>query len=63
MDLETKIDSRLWQAVKSSYESSNFSNAILDGVYFLGELIRVLAPVKKPAKMAGLKPSRYWLRA
>ncbi len=23
----------------------------------------LLAPVKKPAKMAGLKPSRYWLRA
>ncbi len=40
MNLETKIDSRLWQAIKSSYESSNFSNAILDGVHFLGELIR-----------------------
>jgi len=27
------------------------------------KVARVLAPVKKPAKMAGLKPSRYWLRA
>jgi len=33
--------------------------------HLMGNLVAgiLLAPVKKPAKMAGLKPSRYWLRA
>ena len=40
MNLETKIDERLWQAIRENYENSRYTSAILDSVYFLNDLIR-----------------------
>lgn len=40
VNLETRIDSRLWVSIQSNYENRNFTGAILDSVYFLSELIR-----------------------
>lgn len=40
MNLQTKIDERLWGAIRSTYEARNFSAAILDAIHFLSELIR-----------------------
>jgi uncharacterized protein (TIGR02391 family) len=40
MNLQTKIDERLWDAIRSTYEANNFSAAILDAIHFLSELIR-----------------------
>ena len=41
MEIESKIDKRLWDAVGSDYESHNFTGAIQSSVYFISELIRV----------------------
>lgn len=40
MSLAGSIDERLWLAVRASYESGNYSGAILDSVFYLSELIR-----------------------
>lgn len=40
MNLETKLDERLWQAIRSKYERRDFTGAILDAIYFLSDLIR-----------------------
>jgi uncharacterized protein (TIGR02391 family) len=40
MNLVTHLDERLWRSIQSSYESRNFTGAILDGIYFLSDLIR-----------------------
>jgi len=40
MNLETKLDERLWQAIRSKYEGRDFTGAILDAIYFLSDLIR-----------------------
>ena len=40
MNLETRLDQRLWNAIQSAYESRNFSNAILDAIHLLGQTIR-----------------------
>lgn len=40
MNLETELQRELWQAIRRSYESSAWSNAILDAVYFLSDVIR-----------------------
>jgi uncharacterized protein (TIGR02391 family) len=40
MNLETKLDPRVWDAVRESYEARNFTNAILDAMYFLSDLLR-----------------------
>jgi len=40
MNLSTLIDPRLWSAIQNSYESRNFSSAILDAHLFLGEMLR-----------------------
>jgi uncharacterized protein (TIGR02391 family) len=40
MNLETKIDERLWQAIRENYENSRYTATILDSVYFLNDLIR-----------------------
>lgn len=40
MNLQTKLDERLWDAIRSTYEASNYSAAILDAIHFLSELIR-----------------------
>lgn len=38
--LETQIDERLWRSVKKNYEGRNYSESILDSVYFLSNLLR-----------------------
>ena len=40
MNLETRLDSRLWQFIQSSYENRNFTAAIIDALHFLSDLIR-----------------------
>ncbi|MBI4547695.1 MAG: TIGR02391 family protein [Ignavibacteriae bacterium] len=40
MNLQSRLDQRVWQAVQTSYEARNFTGAILDAIYFLGDLIR-----------------------
>ena len=40
MNLQTKVEQKLWNAVKSNYENRNFTGAILDAIYFLNDLIR-----------------------
>lgn len=40
MNLETRIDERLWQTIRENYENSRYTSAILDSVYFLNDLIR-----------------------
>jgi uncharacterized protein (TIGR02391 family) len=40
MSLSGAIDERLWSAVQSAYESGNYSAAIVDGVFYLSDLIR-----------------------
>lgn len=40
MNLETEISPELWAAVRRSYESQSWSNAILDGIYHLSDVIR-----------------------
>jgi len=38
--LETTLDPRLWKAVSGSYQSGNFTAAIIDAIQFVGDLIR-----------------------
>lgn len=45
MNLQTHIPEPLWNAVSASYESENFSHAILEATYFLGALLRDRAGV------------------
>lgn len=40
MNLQTKLDPRLWDAIRASYENRNFTGAILDAMYFLSDLVR-----------------------
>lgn len=40
MNVETVLDTRLWQAIQNSYESGNYTGAILDALHFLSDLIR-----------------------
>lgn len=40
MNLETKLDPRLWQFIQNSYENRNFTAAIIDALHFLSDLIR-----------------------
>ncbi len=40
MNLETRLDSRIWNAVQSSYEKRNYTGAILDAIYFLTDIVR-----------------------
>jgi len=40
MNLETKLDPRLWEAVRETYETRSFTSAILDAMYFLSDLLR-----------------------
>lgn len=40
MNVETEISIDLWAAVRRSYESQAWSNAILDGIYYLSDVIR-----------------------
>jgi uncharacterized protein (TIGR02391 family) len=40
MDLKTQLSENLWAAIETSYESRNYTGAILDAMYYLGDLIR-----------------------
>lgn len=40
MDISTKINERLWDATKASYEAGNYTGAILDSTHWLTDLIR-----------------------
>lgn len=40
MNIETKIDKRLWQTISTNYLRKNYTGAILDSIHFLGDLIR-----------------------
>jgi uncharacterized protein (TIGR02391 family) len=40
MNLETRIELRLWEYIKGQYENGNYKGAILDSIFFLGDLIR-----------------------
>jgi uncharacterized protein (TIGR02391 family) len=40
VNLQTRIDERLWSSIESTYNARNFSGAILDTIHFIGQLIR-----------------------
>jgi uncharacterized protein (TIGR02391 family) len=40
MNLESKIEERLWKMIQNSYEDRNYTGAIHDAIYFLSDLIR-----------------------
>ena len=40
MDLKTGLDEHLWAAIETSYESRHYTGAILDAIYYLGDIIR-----------------------
>jgi uncharacterized protein (TIGR02391 family) len=40
MNLETEISRELWQAVWRSYESQAWSNAVLDSIHYLSDVLR-----------------------
>jgi uncharacterized protein (TIGR02391 family) len=45
MNLQTHIRNELWSAISNTYESGNYSHAILDAVHFMSDLIRDKANV------------------
>jgi uncharacterized protein (TIGR02391 family) len=40
MNLETEINQDLWRSIRRSYETRQWSNAILDAIYFLSDALR-----------------------
>ena len=46
MNLETRIPSPLWEAVRTNYEKRSYTAAILDAFYFLSELIRAKSGIE-----------------
>lgn len=40
MNIETRIDKRLWESIRINVESRNFTASVLDAMYFLGDLLR-----------------------
>lgn len=40
MNIETRLPTGLWDAVRMNYEKRNFTGAILDAFYFLSDLLR-----------------------
>jgi uncharacterized protein (TIGR02391 family) len=40
MNLETRIDRRLWEAIAETYQARNYTASILDSFHFIGNLIR-----------------------
>ncbi len=40
MNLETRLDPWLWEAVQNSIENRHYTGAILDSFHFLSNLIR-----------------------
>lgn len=45
MNLQTNIPVRLWDAIRSSYESANYAHAILEATYLLSAVLRERAGV------------------
>lgn len=43
INLQELLDERLWKEVKRNYLNEQYSNAVLDGVQFLGDLIREMS--------------------
>jgi hypothetical protein len=39
MNLETKLEPRLWEAARASLEARNYTAAILDGMHLLSDVI------------------------
>jgi uncharacterized protein (TIGR02391 family) len=40
MNLQTRLDPRVWTAVQTSYEARTYKGAVLDSIHFLTQLIR-----------------------
>lgn len=40
MNIESKVNTSLWIAIKSNYTLENYTGAILDSIYYIAELIR-----------------------
>jgi len=40
MDLRSQIEPKLWQAIQSTYETGNYTPAILDAMHFLSNVLR-----------------------
>jgi uncharacterized protein (TIGR02391 family) len=40
MNLETRLEPRLWEAIRTSAEGRNFKAAVLDGIHLLSDVIR-----------------------
>jgi uncharacterized protein (TIGR02391 family) len=40
LDLEPRLDPRLWAAIANAYQTGNYTTAILDSIHFIAELIR-----------------------
>ena len=40
MDLKTHVSDNLWASIETSYETNNFTTAIIDALFYLGDFIR-----------------------
>jgi uncharacterized protein (TIGR02391 family) len=40
MDIRTQLDEKLWASIETAYERRDFTSAILDSLYYLGNYIR-----------------------
>jgi Protein of unknown function (Hypoth_ymh) len=60
MDIESRIDDRLWQAVESPYPSRDYRTAILDSIHFIGQLVRDKAGLESDG--AVLAGEAFWWR-
>ena len=40
INLEPRLDSKLWAAIEKPYQGGDYTGAILDSIHFIGELIR-----------------------
>jgi uncharacterized protein (TIGR02391 family) len=40
MNIENELEERLWLAKKGKYENRDYKGAVLDAIYFIGDLIR-----------------------
>jgi len=40
MDLKTHISDNLWASIETSYDSNNYTTAIIDALFYLGDFIR-----------------------
>jgi uncharacterized protein (TIGR02391 family) len=40
INLQTRLDERLWNSIESTYNARNFSGAVIDTIHFIGQMIR-----------------------